>query len=170
MKAFLIAILAMLTLNLAQAGELDNIIAMRDKGAATFYVEVHLEGVGNLDFLVDTGSSYTTINEKTLTILKEKGQATYVRSLAGTLADGTRKIVPIYSIAAIHIGNECYIDNVEAAVFPGNTRHILGLSALRKAAPFIFSIDPPSLALSNCDTEQASSQTAQVDPLTLPIP
>jgi hypothetical protein len=39
---------------------------------------------------------------------------------------------------------------VEAAVFPGKTRQILGLSALKKAAPFIFSMDPPNLVLSNC--------------------
>lgn len=170
MKAFLIAILAILTFGLAQAREPDNAIAMRDKGADTFYVEVNLKGLGNQDFLVDTGSSYMTINERTLAILKEKGHATYVRSLAGTLADGTRKIVPIYSISAIDIGNECYIDNVEAAVFPGNTRQILGLSALRRAAPFVFSIAPPSLALSNCDDGQGSPQTAQVDQPALPIP
>jgi hypothetical protein len=35
-------------------------------------------------------------------------------------------------------------------VFPARTRQILGLSALNKAAPFTFSVDPPSLVLSNC--------------------
>ena len=33
-------------------------------------------------------------------------------------------------------------------MFPGKTRQILGLSALRQAAPFIFSLNPPELVLS----------------------
>jgi hypothetical protein len=46
--------------------------------------------------------------------------------------------VPIYRLAAITIGNDCHFHNVEAAVFPGDTRNILGLSALNKACPFFF--------------------------------
>lgn len=156
MKRFPVAILAMLTWSLANAGEFNNTITMRDKGAATYYVLVSLEGLGAVDFLVDTGSTYMTINEKTLAVLQKKGQVTYIKDLAGVMADGTRKLVPLYSIAAIDIGNECLINDVEAAVFPGNTRNILGLSALRKTTPFVFSTDPPSLVLSNCDNKQAA--------------
>jgi hypothetical protein len=43
------------------------------------------------------------------------------------------------------------LEEVEVAVFPGNTRQIVGLSVLTRAAPFVFSTNPPQLQLSNCD-------------------
>jgi len=46
---------------------------------------------------------------------------------------------------------------VEAVVFPGKTRQILGLSALRQAAPLIFSLNPPKLVLSNCTDRLAEA-------------
>jgi len=48
------------------------------------------------------------------------------------------------------LGGDCVLRDVEAAVFPEKTRMLLGLSALSKASPFIFSTNPPSLSLSNC--------------------
>jgi hypothetical protein len=59
-------------------------------------------------------------------------------------------MLPIYSIQSINIGGQCSLQDIEVAVFPGNTRQILGLSTLRQASPFIFSMDPPQLILSNC--------------------
>ena len=50
----------------------------------------------------------------------------------------------------MNIGGQCPLEDIEVAVFPGNTRQILGLSTLRQASPFIFSMDPPQLVLSNC--------------------
>ena len=42
-------------------------------------------------------------------------------------------------------------------MFPGKTRQILGLSALRQAAPFIFSMNPPKLVLCNCTDRLAEA-------------
>jgi hypothetical protein len=73
--------------------------------------------------------------------------------------------VPVYAIEALSIGNGCWLNNVEAAVFPGKTRAILGLNALQRAAPFIFSFEPPRLVLSNCTTTAqvpASAQTVDI--------
>jgi predicted aspartyl protease len=109
--------------------------------------------------MVDTGSGYMTINEETLAILLREERAQYVKELAGILANGNRIVVPVYAISEINIGGECRLENVEAAVFPGRTRAILGLSALTKAAPFIFSVDPPELVLSNCTTAGTSEVT-----------
>lgn len=134
---------------------------MHDKGADTFYVSVSIEGWGTGDFLVDTGSSYMTINRRTLAELEAEGKATYVKDLLGRLADGTELVVPIYRIASVRIGKTCVLTNVEAAVFTGTKRHILGLSALRRAAPFSFSLKPPSLALSGCDDH--GTRTARLD-------
>lgn len=128
-------------------------VAMQERGAATFYVAGTIAGHGPVDLMVDTGSGYMTINEETLAVLSREGAARYVKDLRGILADGSELVVPVYAISDLRIGDGCRISNVEAAVFPGATRQILGLSALRKAAPFIFSVDPPALVLSDCGLE-----------------
>ena len=128
-------------------------IPMQDKGADTFYIQTEIEGLGAVDFMVDTGSGHATINEATLAILMQQESATYVKNLEGILADGSHIVVPVYSIKQMSIGGQCDLKNIEVAVFPGKTRQILGLSALRQASPFIFSINPPELVLSNCSTE-----------------
>lgn len=145
-----VVLLAAWAAGAAVAAEFDSHVPMRDKGAATYYVDGEIHGVGPVDFMVDTGSGYMTINEHTLALLQESGGATYLRDLSGVLADGTTKRVPVYRIAEVRIGAACTLRNVEAAVFPGKTRQILGLSALRQAAPFIFSMNPPQLVLSHC--------------------
>jgi predicted aspartyl protease len=133
------------------AADFDIKVPMRDKGARTYYVGAQIAGVGSTELMVDTGSGYLTINEDTLQTLLKQEKAQYVKQLTGILADGTEMKVPVYRLTSLNLGNTCTLTNVEAAVFPGKTRQILGLSALSKAAPFIFSIDPPQLVLSNCD-------------------
>lgn len=133
-----------------QASEFEKQIPMKDRGASTYYINGNIKGIGDTEFMVDTGSGYVTINEDSLDVLKQNGQATYVRDLTGIMADGRRRVVPVYRIASITLGTDCSIHDVEAAVFPGKTRYILGLSALQKTSPFIFSMNPPQLTLSNC--------------------
>jgi predicted aspartyl protease len=103
-----------------------------------------------VEFMVDTGAGYTTINENTLALLKQANNADYVGELTGVMADGSEHRLPVYRIKRLVLGKGCVLSNVEAAVFPQNTRMLLGLSALRKASPFVFSTNPPSLSLSNC--------------------
>jgi hypothetical protein len=106
-----------------------------------------------------------TINQQTLNALQERKQAQYVKELRAILANGAELVIPVYSINELRIGT-CTLRNVEAAVFPARTRQILGLSALNKAAPFTFSVDPPELVLSNCagskDTLLVSPALAEV--------
>ena len=132
------------------AGEFDVTVPMHDKGLTTWYVHAQVADLGMSEFMVDTGSGYLTINEQTLTALQERKQAQYVKELRAILANGAELIIPVYTINQLRIGS-CTIRNVEAAVFPARTRQILGLSALNKAAPFTFSVDPPELVLSNCN-------------------
>lgn len=127
-----------------------HVIPMTEKSAETFYIQGIIQGLGNVEFLVDTGSSYVTINEHALATLKQQGEVSYVKDLIGILADGRRKRVPVYRIATIQLGDKCELHDVEAAVFPGRTRHILGLSGLRKAGAFTFSFEPPQLMLAEC--------------------
>ncbi len=142
-----------LTLALAgpgMASEFDFDVPMHLKGASTFYISGRIGEMPPSDFMVDTGSSYMTINEETLASLKLTEDPVYLRDLTGVLANGDRMRVPVYAISSVQLGENCRLEEVEVAVFPGNTRQILGLSVLLKAAPFVFSTDPPQLQLSNC--------------------
>jgi predicted aspartyl protease len=131
------------------ADEFDVTVPMHDKGLATYYVHAQIADLEASELMVDTGSGYLTINEQTLKALQERGQAQYVKNLRAILANGTDLVIPVYAISELRLG-ACTLRNVEAAVFPARTRQLLGLSALNKAAPFIFSIDPPKLVLSHC--------------------
>lgn len=123
---------------------------MRTMGSNTYYVNGRIEGIGDVNMLVDTGSSYSTISTTDLEILQGQERVHFVKELTGVMADGRELVVPIYRISSINIGQSCWLHDVEAAVFPEHARNILGLSVLLKAAPFTFSLDPPALILSNC--------------------
>lgn len=150
----------------AQADEdFNTLVPMREASATTFYVFTQIEGIGSVDLMVDTGSGLMTINEDTLAVLQKQQRVRFVKHLEGILADGRKLVVPVYAIERMSIGKNCWLNNIEAAVFPGQTRQILGLSALRKAAPFVFSIDPPQLMLSRCngDSLAVSQSVAEVN-------
>ncbi|MES9942211.1 MAG: retropepsin-like aspartic protease [Candidatus Thiodiazotropha sp. 6PLUC2] len=133
-------------------------IPMHSKGANTFYISGKIGSMAASEFMVDTGSSYMTINESTLAELRTVGNPRYLRDLRGVLANGAEMQVPVYTVSDVLIGEKCLLEEVEVAVFPGKTRQILGLSALLKTAPFTFSAEPPQLQLSNCNlTEMATS-------------
>jgi predicted aspartyl protease len=123
---------------------------MYDKGLSTYYVAGRIDGYGAAEFMLDTGSAYVILTEEALNALKARGHARYLRDLSGILADGTRVTAPVFLIGGIRIGGDCEIHDVEAVALPNTTRHVLGLSALRKAAPFTVSLEPPSLELSRC--------------------
>jgi len=139
------------------AGGISTHVPMTLKGSKTFYVSGWIAGIEPTEFMVDTGSSYLTINQVTLNQLKSSGHADYLRDLIGVLANGDEVVMPVYRIPRIVLGDSCELLDVEAVVFPGKTRQILGLSVLRKAAPFMFSVDPPELQLSNCSQQLSQS-------------
>lgn len=156
----------LLTIALATPGMASDFgfdVPMHLKGQKTFYISGRIGNAPPSDFMVDTGSSYMTINEDTLATLKLATQPpVYLRDLTGILANGDRMRVPVYAVSSVQLGDHCRLEEVEVAVFPGKTRQILGLNVLLKAAPFVFSTDPPQLQLSNCgliETE-AGDQTA----------
>lgn len=155
LKPMLVAITLLCSNASVGAGGYGTPVPMTLKGSQTFYVSGRIPGVEPTEFMVDTGSSYLTINQVTLDQLRLNGQAEYLRDLIAVLANGDELVMPVYRIAKIVFGDRCELFEVEAVVFPGETRQILGLSALKKAAPFSFSIDPPVLQLSNC-TQQLS--------------
>lgn len=125
-------------------------VPMRAIAAGTFYVEADI-GMGPVDFLVDTGSGYTVIDTRMLEALSRRGNASFVKHLEGTMADGSRKVVPVYRVPELRLGG-CALQDVEVAVFDAGARPILGMRALRRVSPFTFSIDPPAIRLGSCDS------------------
>lgn len=151
---FLTPLLAGLCVAAAAAAaddEFNTPIDMRIKGGSTFYVSGQIAGAGAVELMVDTGSGYMTINEEILENLRVGGQVRFLRTLRGRLANGNELNVPVYLLESVSIGDACELHDVEAAVFPGKTRPILGLNVLQRAGPFIFSFEPPRLVLSKCD-------------------
>ncbi len=134
----------------AFAGQNSVTVPIHTKGASTYYVKGKLGSLAAADFMVDTGSGYLVINQASLAQLKQNGQAKYVKDIRGILANGKKFVVPVWRIARFSIADQCVLRDVEAAVFPGKTRQILGLTALHKAAPFSLSFDPPQMIISHC--------------------
>jgi len=155
---FLTLIALSMSCNLG-AQEFGTSVSIHDKGKETYYVEGFIAGLGSVDFLVDTGSSYMTINEDALEVLKAQNQVRYVKELIGILADGSSKQVSVYLIEQVTLGSQCILYDVEAAVLPAKTRYILGLSALKKASPFAIHTEPlPKLVLSHCGTQDLENK------------
>jgi len=143
-------VMASASLFAGQTTALNALIPMYDKGASTYYIKGGISGLGDTEFMVDTGSGYVTINQYSLAILKKKGQATYVKKIMARLADGQKRIYPVYLLNTIRLGTNCILKNIEAAVLPGKTRNILGLSGLKKTGGFSVSFEPPRLTLAAC--------------------
>ncbi|WP_455209711.1 aspartyl protease family protein [Kaarinaea lacus] len=149
MKKVLLGLMCVLSLPVV-AAQFNAVVPIHDKGAQTFYIKGQLGGLDATEFMLDTGSGYLVINQDSLSQLQESGQAGYVKDIKGILANGDEFVVPVWKISSMTINDQCILHDVEAAVFPGKTRQILGLTALKKAAPFIVSFDPPQIVFSNC--------------------
>lgn len=137
---------------LAPAAPIETVsVALTRHDAGTFYVAGRLQGYGDLTMLLDTGSSFLVINESILNVLMEAGNASYLRQLDGRMADGSRRIIPVYQVSSLRLGADCWVHDVEAAVFPAEARPILGMNILARLAPFTFTADPaPALAVNRC--------------------
>ena len=155
---------------LAGASPEQQLIPMQTYGASTYYINSEIPGAGQFSMLVDTGSAYSVINEETLASLSSNGQAHFVKKLRGKMADGSERIIPLYRIAAINLGGNCLIKDIHAAILPGKTRQIIGISTLMRAAPFAMSFDPPMLSLNQCVSQvQLQQASLEVDKNTLPV-
>lgn len=143
---------AVLVLGFATAAQADEAttVPLYDKGLSTYYVAGRIDGYGAVEFLLDTGSAYVILTQAVLTELEARGQARYLRELSAVQAGGDRVTASVFLIRGIQIGANCEIRDIEAVALPHARRQVLGLSALRKAAPFTVSLEPPGLALSRC--------------------
>ncbi len=157
MKILLSALLLLVSGGV-RADPVEQLIPMQTFGARTYYIDTEIPGAGKHSMLVDTGSAYSVINEETLAELSSTGQAQFIKQLRGRMADGSERRVPLYRIAAINLGGSCLIKDVDVAIINGNSRQIIGISTLMRAAPFGMSFDPPVLSLNQCvQNEQQAS-------------
>jgi len=115
---------------------------------ATYYANIDIEGVGKIRTMVDTGAGYTTINEVILLQLIKQNKVKYVGKLKGVMADGREINLSLY-LVTIRIG-KCVLENVEVAVFPYNTRTLLGLSVLGRFPSFKFDMKNSVLLFPRC--------------------
>jgi clan AA aspartic protease (TIGR02281 family) len=145
----------------AQDGAADfTAVEIQKRSAGTFYVAGAIEGLGALDLLVDTGSSYLVLTQPMVDTLEAEGRATYSRGLEGRMADGSTRTVPLYRIDHVRLGADCWIHDVEAAAFPAGSRAILGMNVLSRLAPFTFSAEPARLGLAGCQGPPAPDVAA----------
>ena len=146
-----IAVLSAVTLASARAEErFAHSADMRRVESGNYYVQgVFAAGV-ETELLVDTGSGYVALTRDTFARIKTLPGVTYLRDIAGSMANGKRLNVPVYRVASLTLGENCVLTDIEVAVMPGGTRDILGLSALRKVEPFALQLDPPVLLMSSC--------------------
>ena len=148
-------ILALFIGSPAHAGEFTTAVPLIEKGTETYYVTASV-GAASFDLLVDTGAGFTALNSQLIDELKASGHARQVGLVEGIMANGDIYELPVYMISSLNIGG-CVIRDFAAAKIPAGTRNLLGLSALKKAAPFAFSIEPAELRLSNCGNAVATA-------------
>jgi predicted aspartyl protease len=154
MTAMLFAAFAMSAGHATQAvaSDMQVTLPLTEHGMSTYYARVAVKGTDERHYMVDTGAGYTTINKAMLEELQMHELVEFKRSITAVMANGSETAVNIYSVSEITLGNNCSFKDVEVAVLPGTSRTILGMSLLKRAAPFTFNTEPPSLSLGSCDS------------------
>jgi len=150
LRSILAALAAVAAVPFAHAEADFTAIEIERRSAGTFYIAGAIAGLGPLNLLVDTGSSYLVITQPMLDDLKGAGRAQFSRGLEGRMADGSTRVVPIYQLDGLRLGENCWVHDVEAAIFPAGSRTILGMNVLSRLAPFTFSAEPAQLGLAHC--------------------
>lgn len=126
-------------------------VALMPHAAGTYYADVSVGSTETSSYLVDTGASHVTVEKRNIKALLDRGEAVYLKEMSGLLADGQRVQLPVYRVQSLRIGKRCHYRQVEVVAVADGTRCVLGLSALRMAAPLTFVTEPPQLLLSHCE-------------------
>lgn len=156
MRKFFVLAVLLFACSPTNAASLVTSVPMVEKGTATYFVNAKV-GSEPIDLLVDTGAGYATLNRNLITKLRFDGQAKLIGEIEGILANGDVLVLPVYEIASFQIG-ACTFENIEVAETPPNARNLLGLSVLKRAAPFTLSFEPnPQLVMNNCIGQYAAN-------------
>lgn len=132
-------------------------LPMAQQASGNYYVTATLSGTVRTELLVDTGSGYVSLSPATFARLKSLPGTTFQRVIVGSMANGRALKVQVYRLQQLALGEHCVLRDVEVAVMPGASRDILGLSALRRVAPFALDLDRGELRLSQCEVALTAS-------------
>lgn len=164
LSSILVLVCGLMTGEQCLSGDFDSPVDLKRVDSGNYYLSATVDNTITGDFLVDTGSGYLTLTSRTLRLLQRDHRLERLREITGVMADGSRRSVVVYLVRSLKLGANCELRNVEAAVIPGATRNILGLSALRKAAPFAVHTNPDKIMLSNCAPEPSAGLPLAVAP------
>lgn len=132
------------------ASSFNQSVELQAHSGGTMYVNAVIADNLPVKLLVDTGASMLTLNRKTFQQLSEQSELHFSHNLGFRTASGKIHKVKVYILSNLSLGESCQLQDIEVAVMPkGN--NILGMNVLTQFAPFGFSMQPPRLALSNCD-------------------
>lgn len=132
-------------------------LPMAQQPSGNYYITATLSGTVRTDLLVDTGSGYVSLSPATFARLKSLPGTEFQRIIVGSMANGHALKVQVYRVQQLALGEHCVLRDVEVAVMPGASRDILGLSALRRVAPFALDLERGELRLSRCEAALAAS-------------
>lgn len=126
-------------------------VPLQDTGAGTYSLSGSIGHMEPVQWLLDTGSGYPVIDYAALSRLIGSGSAHYLRNITAVMADARRRLIPIYQVERLTLGQNCTLQDVEVAVIPDVRRNIMGMRVLKQLAPFEITLDPPGIQLSHCD-------------------
>jgi clan AA aspartic protease (TIGR02281 family) len=138
-------LLALLFFGAAQSHELP----LLQHTSGNYYLNATLDGDITVEFLLDTGSGYVSLNQATFNRIKTHQAINHVRDIHGTMANGSVLKVHVYTAKSLTLGEGCVLTDIEFVVLP-NSQNILGLSALRRLSPLTISFDSNRLVFEGC--------------------
>jgi predicted aspartyl protease len=121
-----------------------SILPLARSEAGTYYLQGTLDGKVNTDFLLDTGSGYVNLTEKTFGQIRNATTTEFRRHIRAAMANGKVVAVPVYSVKQLVLGS-CILEDIEVTVLPSASRDILGLNAIAIMQPLTIQLDPPAL-------------------------
>ncbi|MEM1432892.1 MAG: retroviral-like aspartic protease family protein [Pseudomonadota bacterium] len=125
-------------------------LALEQRSSGAFYVLPAATSGLTQGMLLDTGSSYVGLSQKSFRTLQREGQLEFVRHIVGRMADGKTRRVAVYRLEELRLAADCVLRDLEVALLAGADRDILGLSALQQMQPFTLSMSPPQLRGDHC--------------------
>ncbi|MFV0276412.1 MAG: aspartyl protease family protein [Parahaliea sp.] len=128
-------------------------VPLHSNASGTLTISTQL-GSSTAEFLLDTGAGIVTIGSRLLDELHRQGSIQPSHRMALRLANNRVQAVQVYRVESLRVGGHCELGPLDVAVLPGESRNLLGLSALNKTAPFAVDVRASTLLLSHCGAEK----------------
>lgn len=128
-------------------------VPLQETGRGTLELAVSVDGVEDR-FLLDTGAGMLVISQGLFNAAGGPRHHQHLRKIALRLANNRIETTDVYRIESLRVG-DCELGPVEAAIGASGSRNLLGLGALRGAAPLSIEMMPPTIRLQGCQTRNA---------------